>query len=235
MPKDHAHLETALPGFSRARELVKADNDSIASLGFLGTKFDFYRFANRFRLVTCFQGLRLEGFSEETAAGYEALTRTFFAWSAFERYVEMVGDRAPYTRLFAHHPRKHIVELAAHCRALDPEHRLIGFLAEQSILPAHATYLARYRDGHDLSVLTLAASMRHIFAHGILTAHPNGLPAANLSNISRSLGNFLIHFIRCDFQRRVAIAEATRPGEKHGTPGTQPGLPQGKSEAQDSN
>ncbi|MBB5353690.1 hypothetical protein HNR46_003951 [Haloferula luteola] len=50
--------------------------------------------------------------------------------------------------------------------------------------------------------------MRHIFAHGILTAHPNGLPAENLANLSRSLGNFLIHFIRSDFARRVALAEA---------------------------
>src|SRR5690606_1710445 len=110
--------------------------------------------------------------------------------------------------LFAHHPRKHIHGLAAHCRSLDPEHRLIDFLLEQSILPAHGTYLARYRDGHDFSVLTLAACMRHIFAHGILTAHPNGLPAASLANLSRSLGNFLIHFIRSDFLRRVELAEA---------------------------
>jgi hypothetical protein len=211
MASDHAHLEAALPGFSRGRELVKAAGDSVQPLGFVGTKFDFYRFANRFRLVTCFEGLKLDGFTEETAGGYEALTRVFFAWSAFERYAEMANDRAPYRGLFAHHPRRHVHELAAHCRALDPEHKLIGFLLDQSILPAHATYLARYRDGHDFSVLTLAASMRHIFAHGILTAHPNGLPPANLSNISRSLGNFLIHFIRSDFARRVAFAEAAAP------------------------
>ncbi len=207
MPDDYTHLETALPGFTRARGIVKASEDSIAPLGFVGSKFDFYRFVNRFRLVTCFEGLKLEGFTEETASGYEALTRVFFAWSAFERYAEMANDRPPYRVLFAHHPRRHIAGLAGHCRALDPEHKLIGFLLNQSILPAHATYLARYRDGQDFSVLTLAASMRHIFAHGMLTAHPNGLPAANLANISRSLGNFLIHFIRSDFKRRLALAE----------------------------
>lgn len=208
MPSDYAHLELALPGFTRAREIVKANEDSIAPLGFLGSKFDFYRFVNRFRLVTCFQGLRLEGFTEETASGYDALTRVFFAWSAFERYAEMANDHAPYRTLFAHHPRKHIGGLAAHCRSLDPDHKLIAFLLEQSILPAHEVHLARYRDGHDFSVLTLAASMRHIFAHGILTAHPNGLQAQNLANISRSLGNFLVHFIREDFGRRLALAES---------------------------
>lgn len=73
------------------------------------------------------------------------------------------------------------------------------------------THLQRFRDGHDFSVLTLAASILHIFAHGILTAHPNGLPAENLAAIGRRLGNFLIHFIRSDFVRRLTLAEAARP------------------------
>lgn len=208
MPSDHAHLEGALPGFSRARDIVKAAGDSVAPLGFCGSKFDFYRFANRFRLATCFSGMRLDGFTEETTAGYDALTRVFFAWSAFERYADLANDRPPFRALFAHHPRRHVHELAAHCRALDPEGRLGEFLIAQSLLPVHETYLQRFRDGHDFSVLTLAASIRHIFAHGILTAHPNGLPAENLANIGRSLGNFLIHFVRSDFSRRLALAEA---------------------------
>jgi hypothetical protein len=72
--------------------------------------------------------------------------------------------------------------------------------------------LQRFREGHDFSVLTLAASIRHIFAHGILTAHPNGMPAENLSAIGRSLGNFLIHFIRSDFSRRLTLAERLADG-----------------------
>lgn len=210
-PENYCHLEQALPKFIRAREIVKNNEDSISPLGFIGTKYDFYRFVNRFRLVTSFEGLKLTGFTEETASGYEALTRIFFAWSAFERYAEMANDRPPFRALFAHYPRRWICELAAHCRALDPEHKLIEFLLQQSILPIHETFLTRFRDGHDFSVLTLAACMRHIFAHGILTAHPNGLPAKNLSNISRSLGNFLIHFIRYDFSRRVNLYEASHP------------------------
>jgi hypothetical protein len=211
MPSDHAHLGAALPGFSRARALVKAAGDSVAPLGFCGSKFDFYRFANRFRLATCFEGMRLDGFTDETTAGYDALTRVFFAWSAFERYADLANDRPPFRALFAHHPRRHVHELAAHCRALDPEGRLGEFLIAQSLLPVHETYLQRFRDGHDFSVLTLAASIRHIFAHGILTAHPNGLPAENLAAIGRSLGNFLIHFLRSDFARRLALAEAMDP------------------------
>ncbi|MCW1887563.1 hypothetical protein OKA04_22695 [Luteolibacter flavescens] len=212
MSAEHAHLEAALPGFSRARELLKAAGDSVAPLGFTGTKFDFYRFVNRFRLATCFEGMRLDGFTDGTAAGYDALTRVFFAWSAFERYADLANDRPPFRALFAHHPRRHVRELACHCRSLDPEGLLGEFLVAQS-LPVHEPYLRRFLEGHDFSVLTLAASIRHIFAHGILTAHPNGMPAENLSAIGRSLGNFLIHFMRSDFSRRLALAEVRTGGE----------------------
>mgnify|MGYP001244609361 CR=1 FL=1 len=206
---DYAYLDDSLPGFQRARLLVKAQGDSLAALGFCGSKFDFYRFANRFRVAVSFRGMALDGFSEETAAGYDALTRVFFVWSSFERYADLAGDRAPFRALFAHHPRRHVHDLATRCRALDPEQRLCDFLVEQSLLPVHETYLRRYRDGHDFSVLTLAACIRHIFAHGILTAHPNRLPTANLVGIGDSLGAFLIQFVRDDFARRLSFAEAS--------------------------
>ncbi|MEO5913783.1 MAG: hypothetical protein ABIS50_06095 [Luteolibacter sp.] len=48
---DYPYLEAALPGFSRARLLVKSAGDRMEPLEFCGTKFDFYRFANRFRLA----------------------------------------------------------------------------------------------------------------------------------------------------------------------------------------
>ncbi|MDP0492651.1 MAG: hypothetical protein Q7Q71_16525 [Verrucomicrobiota bacterium JB023] len=207
---EYDYLEEALPGFCRARALIKANDDKLQPLAFVGSKFDFYRFVNRFRLAVSFEGMKLNGFTEETLLGYDALTRSFFAWSAFERYAELASDRAPYRSLFAHHPRKHIKELAAHCRALDPGELLINFLCAQSVDTRHETYLKRYRDGQDFAVLNLAACMRHVFAHGNLTAHPNGLAAKNLSAISRSLGNFLIHFIRSDFDRRLQVAEASQ-------------------------
>ena len=204
----YPYLEEALPGFHRGRVLVKAAGDSLAGLGFIGTKFDFYRFANRLRLAACFGGLHLRGFTDDTAAGYDALTQVFFTWSAFERYADLANDRPPFRTLFAHHPRAKVHELAALCRAQDPEHKLVGFLITQSLLPVHETHLARYRDGHDFSVLTLAACIRHIFAHGHLTANPYRLPSMNLIIICCALNDFLLDFIRCDFLRRVTLAEA---------------------------
>lgn len=74
MPSDeYEHLEQALPGFSKARLTVKTGCDSTRPLGFKGNKFEFYRFANRFRLATSFRGMNLEGFTPETTDGYSAL------------------------------------------------------------------------------------------------------------------------------------------------------------------
>ena len=41
---EYDYLEKTLPGFSRAREIVKAVGDSTRPLGFKGSKFAFYRF-----------------------------------------------------------------------------------------------------------------------------------------------------------------------------------------------
>ena len=215
----YPYLEEALPGFHRGRVLVKAARDSLAVLGFVGVKQEFYRFANRLRLAACFGGLHLKGFTDETAAGYDALTQVFFTWSAFERYADLANDRPPFRALFAHHPRAKVRELAALCRAQDPEHKLVGFLITQSLLPVHETHLARYRDGHDFSVLTLAACIRHIFAHGHLTANPYRLPAERVAVICCALHEFLRAFMRSDFLRRVEVAEGG--GQRAGNSGTE--------------
>jgi len=206
---EYDYLEQALPGFSQARLIVKTAGDSVRPLGFKGSKFDFYRFANRFRLATSFQGMKLEGFTDETTTGYSSLTRVFFTWSAFEGYTELADDQAPpYRTLFAHHPRHHIRDLAKLCREQDPQNLLGAFLEEHAQSAPQVIFLKKFREGNDIAVLTHAACIRHIFAHGRLTAHPNGLPAENMTAICKALSGFIADFIRSDFDRRLKLAEA---------------------------
>jgi hypothetical protein len=209
---EYDYLEQALPGFSKARLIVKAAGDSTRPLGFKGSKFDFYRFANRFRLATSFRGMDLEGFAPETADGYGALTRVFFSWSAFEGYSDLAGDPSPpYKTLLAHHPRHHIRDLAKLCREQDPQNRLGEFLREHAQSAPQVIFLTKFQEGMDLAVLTHAACIRHIFAHGRLTAHPNGLPAENMTAICNALSIFITVFIRSDFDRRLSLADAMSP------------------------
>lgn len=211
MPLDYPYLEEVLAGFHRARAIIKTNGNKIDKLGFVGNKFDFYRFPNRFRLAVCLSEMRFVGYTEETADGYLALTKVFLMWSAFDCYTALANSSFPHKDLFRLYPRHHIHQLAKKCRELDPEFLLVELLEEQAKTDGQERYLGQFAEGHDYSVLTLAACIRHIYAHGNLTAHPNGLPAENMNHICHLLSDFLRDFMRWDFMRRVQYAENFQP------------------------
>lgn len=204
---DYDYLESVLPGFAEARDVIKAAGDSVLPLHYRGTKFDFYRFANRYRMAVRFRGLALDGFEPETEGGYSALTRVFLAWSVFERYADLADDPPPYGRLLSLVPRIELAKLADHIERHDPEHRLFSFLHEQS-LDQNRHFLDRYRGGDRRGVVFYAAAIRHIYVHGHLTAHPNKCSAENLTSICDALVEFIFGLIRDDFGRRLAVARA---------------------------
>ena len=75
---EHQYLDEVLPGFSDAQLLIKASGDSIKPFGFLGDKYEFYRFANRYRMTVRFTAIQLDGFGEDTERGYSALRKRCF-------------------------------------------------------------------------------------------------------------------------------------------------------------
>lgn len=201
----HPHLDSVLPGFSEARGLIKGAGDSVFPLGYRGTKFDFYRFANRYRMAVRFRGISLEDYGEATEAGYSALTHVFLTWSVFERYGELAGDPPPCRQLLSLVPKIELAKLADHIDRHDPEKRLFEFLHEQS-LEQNRHLLDRYRNGDRRAVIFYAAAIRHIYVHGHLTASPNKCDAANVTSICEVLTQFLLALMRDDFQRRLAVA-----------------------------
>lgn len=72
---NYQHLEDALSGFTDARVVIKEGGDSLFPLQYKGSKFDFYRFVNRYRMAKQFRGIQLEGFEQPTEDGYSSLTR----------------------------------------------------------------------------------------------------------------------------------------------------------------
>ena len=208
MPK-YQHLEDVLPGYSDARSIIKAANDTIFPLQYKGSKFDFYRFANRYRMAKQFRGISLDTFTEPTQDGYSALTRVFLVWSVFERYADLADNPPPYSQLLSMIPRLELNILADRIERNDSEHKLYQFLHEQS-LEHNRRYLERYRDGDRRGVIFYAAAIRHIYVHGHLTAHPNKCEADNVRTICDTLSEFLLELIRKDFSRRVKIAKAVK-------------------------
>lgn len=203
----YEYLESVLPGFTRARDLIKAAGDSILPLGYKGTKFDFYRFANRFRMAARFRSMVLDDFTAETEDGYSSLTRVFLAWSVFERYSVLADSAPPYKELLFLVPKIEMARLADHIELHDPGHRLFSFLREQSN-DVNRHFLDRYRAGDRRGVVFYAAAIRHIYVHGHLTAHPNKCAVEDLVSICNALADFIFGLIRDDFARRLAVAIA---------------------------
>jgi len=204
---EHQYLDDVLPGFSNTRALIKASGDSIKPFGFLGDKYEFYRFANRYRMAVRFTAIQLDGFGEDTERGYSALTRTFFAWSVFERYTDLAGIHCPFAPFFAYVPKIELNKLAQVIDRADPDYKLFDHLRSQS-LPQNQEQLDRFRSGDRRAVVFYASSIRHIYVHGHLTAHPNGCASGNVETICHAISDFLLNGIRDDFQRRLKIAKA---------------------------
>ena len=51
-----------------------------------------------------------------------------------------------------------------------------------------------------------ASALRHMYVHGHLTASPQGVPAENIAMICNEISRSLLHWIKCDFERRLALA-----------------------------
>lgn len=204
---EYDYLDQVLPGFSEARQIIKANGDSVKAFSFLGDKFEFYRFANRYRMAVRFQSIRLEGFGDATEAGYSALTRAFFAWSVFERYTDLCRIHCPYGPFFSHIPKIELSKLAQVIDRADPEYRLFDHLRSQS-LPQNQDQLDRFRSGDRKAVVFYASAIRHIYVHGHLTANPNKCASENVQTICHAISDFLLDGIKDDFQRRLKVAKA---------------------------
>ena len=214
----YQHLEDALPGFCRARGIIKACGDSTRPLQYVGDKFAFYRFVNRFRMAVRFRGLALDGFAQPTPAGYSALTRAFLAWSVRERYAALCNVHCPSQPLLAHVPKIQLSQLADTIERADRDGRFYEFLVEQSVhtksrhgSPADGAQpdgLEKFHDGDRRAVLFYAAAIRHIYVHGHLTAHPNGCTSEDTQTICHAVSDFLFKMIQEDFSRRLHLAEA---------------------------
>jgi hypothetical protein len=180
---EYDYLEQALPGFSQARLIVKAAGDSIRPLGFKGSKFELS--ADRPR-----SGI-LGSADPQTSRPTPRMTKPLAHAPYLPHQINMHSSRD-----IKRSGRE--TSLGAR-RVVATEGGPVGrALREQA-------------STNDLAVLTHAACIRHIFAHGRLTAHPNGLPADNMTAICDALSGFITDFIRSDFDRRVKLAEIFKP------------------------
>ncbi len=164
------------------------------------------KWSARFRLAKSFKALDLGDAyaSSDTPLLYSAITRIFLVYSAFETYCSAVGlglnNSIHMKALEENNLRDRTIQAI---RNLDPENNLPRYLVDKIKSPGLINTLNSFIEGNDINVSYLARSIRHIFAHGVLSAHSVGLSSSNFDQISQLISEFLLDCMDEDFDRRV--------------------------------
>jgi len=179
-------------------------------MGFKCKAGDINQFANRVRLARAFQGLELEGYAEDTIEGYSGFFQVFLTHASLERFLEINGHNlGQMCKLIKPYGPERIV-LAF--RETDPKRRLFDFLYKR--LNAHLqSKLEQIYNADETNIGYLSASVRHIFAHGHLTAHASGINPVKVSAFCCELSDFLIEFMDSEFSKKISDFQANLQSE----------------------
>jgi hypothetical protein len=162
------------------------------ALGLKGEIGDVTRLVSRFRLARAFRGLDLEGYTEETVLGYNAFLQVFFTHSTLERYLDLLGlaihDLGPALQPFA--PG----DVVRRFFEIDDKGKLFDFL-HRRVNDSLKKRLVECRNGTCSNVGFISASVRHIFAHGHLTAHASDLIPARTFAACKLVSDYLLDFM----------------------------------------
>jgi len=168
-------------------------------MGFKCKAGDINEFANRVRLARSFLGLNLEGYTDETVAGYNAFLKIFLTHSAFERFLKIFGvDIDQVGRMFTSEAGVIIGELIE----LDQTRRLYEYLYPRLNAKLQIK-LEQIYAGDESNIAYLSASIRHIFAHGHLTAHANGIRSNSMNRWCNHLSDYLIEIMDSEFSKKI--------------------------------
>lgn len=169
--------------------------------GFVGNNGDVNRFAARFRAAACYRGVTLEGYSTATAAGYSALCRVLFTWSAFESFLHICGldQRSAGPILDGYGATAVVGEI----RRADVGHVFYSFIYDR-VNATHQRELDNFFNDDPFNAGYLASAIRHIFAHGWLTPNANQVDPDVVTTVCNTLCDFLLNVMDREFGKRVA-------------------------------
>lgn len=190
-----------LQGFAKFHQLLKLDAN-LSSIGFASKVRvgDINRFASRVKLAKNFKRINLEGYSQETNYAYDAFLLVFFTHSALERFIEINSlDLDALGSLMApYNPEKVIQKFIEK----DKKGLLYNFI-DSRIHQKLKVKLSECRNYKSTNVAYVSASIRHIFAHGHLCAHSNGVNPKNVYSICTSISDFLLTFMDAEFAKKI--------------------------------
>lgn len=170
--------------------------------GFRAELPEINRWAARYRAAASFESANLAQYqSQETVAGYSALIRATLVWSAFERYLPIIGlDQERCGALLESFNATATAERVA---GLDADGRLFTYIRSRVTNRRLADQLDAYAKGDPFNVSYLLSAIRHIFGHGHLTPSSNEAESTITIEICNVLSEFHLRVMDEDFSRHV--------------------------------
>lgn len=181
-------------------EILIQKGHSAEEIGFKLPKDDVYRFTNRFRLAKEFEEIKFANYISETSSGYNSIFRIFLAYTAFELFLKIIGKdrKTVFDLIEPYNPSKKV----SYILEQDKPRKLYRFL-DSHLLERDKPKLKQVYDGTSLNLIYVASSIRHIFAHGHLSAYSNQFEPEKLKNVSDCLFDFLMKFMDDEFSKII--------------------------------
>jgi hypothetical protein len=196
-----------LQGFALFDQFYKLGHRPEA-MGLNGSAGDVTRLSYRLKLARGFRTLDVENFSPRSVVGYNAFFQVFLTHSAVEQYLKLTGQYQRLTQqkpadLETQFPSLSSSEVVRSFFACDKDDRLFKFLCSKLDSKNLKAGLVECQAGHCASVWPLSASIRHIFAHGHLTANAKGINPSRIHRGCKGLSDFLLNYVDDDFSGRI--------------------------------
>lgn len=168
------------------------------------------RFIARFRLAKEFKEIKFDTYTSDTAIGYNSLVKVFLAYSAFEQFLEIMGkDRSSVNSiLIQYNSTKHINYILRE----DKNKRFYDFLCthldKKRTDQKEEKKLTKVYNKSSDNIIYIASSIRHIFAHGLLSPSANRCKPETVKNICDCIFNFLIEVMDKEFSKKINTFKA---------------------------
>lgn len=174
------------------------------AMGFTGSAADINRLSSRLKVAVSFEGIKLKDTSEKTIIGYNAFFQVILTYSAFENFTQILGYKKVYDPELEQKflEKQNPVTLLETLYQNDPDWKLIDFLHEK-VNDKLKIKLMAIKNKETQNLIPLATAIRHIFAHGHLSANANKINPIKVAKICRAISDSLLKFMDDEFSEKV--------------------------------
>lgn len=164
------------------------------------------RFRARYRLARAFKGASFDGYSPPVARGYDALMRLMLTWSALEMLLPAIGE--------SREKISSVVDWTASTQTLYSMPGAVSYFKfiDTKLKNKQRKKIAPFFEAKSCCGLEMAAAVRHVFAHGLLTPTAQGTDGDHAAAICEHLVEGIFEVVDAEFKNRVQeVVDAHRP------------------------